>query len=207
MLIAGGSPGLTGAPCLAALAAARAGAGYVTVCVPASLSLIFEARLLEAMTLALPDEEGAHAPAGVQPLLAAAGRVSASARSCLARALGAARTPTAFARAVLAGAELPVVLDADGLNVYAGDIDSLRGHATVLTPHAGELGRLLGSGGGRIAAARLRCAREAAERAQRCRRAEGRRHARCRPRRPGCGESRRDAGAGDRRDRATCLPG
>jgi hypothetical protein len=57
VLVAGGSPGLTGAPCLAALAAARAGAGYVTVCVPQSLSLVFESRLLEAMTIALPDED------------------------------------------------------------------------------------------------------------------------------------------------------
>ena len=64
VLVAGGSPGLTGAPCLAALAAARAGAGYVTVCVPASLAQIFESRLLEQMTLSLPDERGEHTAAG-----------------------------------------------------------------------------------------------------------------------------------------------
>ena len=51
VLVCGGSTGLTGAPCLAAEAAARAGAGYVTACVPASLNPIFEARLLEVMTL------------------------------------------------------------------------------------------------------------------------------------------------------------
>jgi len=167
VLIVGGSPGLTGAPSLAVLAAARAGAGYVTACVPASLSLIFETRLLEAMTLALPEENGFHAPAGVAPLLeAAAGRGSAFSALALGPGLGRGESAAAFVRAVLEGAQLPVVLDADGLNAFAGEIDSLRGRAAVLTPHEGELGRLLGGGGGRIAAARLRCAREAAERAQ-----------------------------------------
>ena len=59
VLVAGGSRGLTGAPCLAAMAAARAGAGYVTACVPATLQAIFETRLLEVMTRALPDDDGA----------------------------------------------------------------------------------------------------------------------------------------------------
>jgi len=168
VLVVGGSPGLTGAPCLAALAAARAGAGYVTACVPASLALVFESRLLEAMTLALPDEGGCHTPAGVPRLLeAVAGRGSAFSALALGPGLGRGESAAAFVRAVLAGAGLPVVLDADGLNVYAGDIDALRGQAAVLTPHEGELGRLLGDGGpGGISAARLRCARDGAARAQ-----------------------------------------
>jgi NAD(P)H-hydrate epimerase len=137
----------------------------VTACVPASLSLIFEARLLETMTLALPDEDGSHAPAGVQALLeAAAGRGSAFSALALGPGLGRGESAQAFIRAVLEAVELPVVLDADGLNAYAGEIDSLRGRAAVLTPHEGELERLLGEGG--IAGARLRRAREAAERAQ-----------------------------------------
>ncbi len=74
MLVAGGSQGLTGAPCLSALAAARAGAGYVTACVPASLQTIFAGHLLEVMTRALPDEEGSLAPEGVETVLTAAQR-------------------------------------------------------------------------------------------------------------------------------------
>ena len=161
VIVAGGSPGLTGAPCLAALAAARAGAGYVTVCAPASLSAIFEAKLLEAMTLALPDEDGAHAPAGVAELAAAA-----SARGgalVLGPGLGRSTSAAGFARAVPAAVTLPIVLDADGLNAFAGDPEALAGVA-VITPHEGELGRLLGRPAAEIAAARLRSAREAAAR-------------------------------------------
>ena len=84
VLVAGGSRGLTGAPCLAAGAAMRAGAGYVTACIPGSLEAIFEARLLEAMTLALPDQDGVLTPAGVDLVVGAAQRGGAgrSARVC-----------------------------------------------------------------------------------------------------------------------------
>jgi NAD(P)H-hydrate epimerase len=160
VLVAGGSPGLTGAPCLAALAAARAGAGYVTVCVPESLSLIFEGRLLEAMTIALPDEHGAHTPAGVAPLAAAA--AARGGALVLGPGLGRGEGAAAFVRALLEAVSLPVVLDADGLNAFAGDLESLGGRAAVLTPHAGELARLLGTEAASVDSARLRSAREAA---------------------------------------------
>jgi NAD(P)H-hydrate epimerase len=161
VLVVGGSPGLTGAPCLAALAAARAGAGYVTACVPGSLALVFETRLLETMTLALPDEHGAHCAAGVAPLAeAAAARGGAL---VLGPGLGRSEAAAAFARALLDAVALPIVLDADGLNAYAGALDALRGRAAVLTPHEGELARLLGCEAATVAGARLRCAREAAQ--------------------------------------------
>jgi NAD(P)H-hydrate epimerase len=163
VLVAGGSPGLTGAPSLAALAAARAGAGYVTVCVPASLSLVFETRLLEAMTLALPDEHGEHTPSGVEALAAAA--AARGGAMVLGPGLGRGEGAAAFVRGVLEAVALPVVLDADGLNAYAGALDSLSGRAAVLTPHEGELARLLGTTAAIVAAARLRHAREAAMRA------------------------------------------
>ena len=77
VLVAGGSAGLTGAPCLASEAAARAGAGYVTACIPGSLSLIFEVRLLEAMTRSLPDEDGALGAEAIEHVLSAAERADA----------------------------------------------------------------------------------------------------------------------------------
>src|SRR6202043_1245011 len=113
VLVVGGSPGLTGAPSLSALAAARAGAGYVTVCVPAALSLVFETRLLEAMTLALPDERGEHTVDG-------GGAAARGGALVLGPGLGRGEGAAAFARGVLDAVELPVVLDADGLNAYAG---------------------------------------------------------------------------------------
>jgi NAD(P)H-hydrate epimerase len=164
VLVVGGSPGLTGAPSLSALAAARAGAGYVTVCVPASLSLVFETRLLEAMTLALPDERGEHTLSGVAPLVAAA--AARGGAVVLGPGLGRGAGAAAFARGVLEAVALPVVLDADGLNAYAGALDSLSGRAAVLTPHEGELARLLGATAAAVASARLRYARDAASRAR-----------------------------------------
>jgi hydroxyethylthiazole kinase-like uncharacterized protein yjeF len=162
VLVAGGSPGLTGAPCLAALAAARSGAGYVTVCVPQSLALVFEGRLLEAMTIALPDEHGTHIPAGVAPLAAAA--AARGGALVLGPGLGRGEGAAAFTRAALQAVSVPVVLDADGLNAFASELESVRGRAAVLTPHEGELGRLLGVEAARVGAARLSSVREAAAR-------------------------------------------
>jgi NAD(P)H-hydrate epimerase len=135
----------------------------VTVCVPASLALVFETRLLEAMTLALPDAHGEHTLGGVEPLAAAA--AARGGALVLGPGLGRGDAPAAFARALLEAVSLPVVLDADGLNAYAGELESLRGRVAVLTPHEGELARLLGDGAASVAATRLRSARDAAVRA------------------------------------------
>ena len=164
VVVGGGSRGLTGAPCLAAEAAMRAGAGYVTALVPASLELVFETRLLEVMTRALPDDDGALSPGGIDAAVAAAARGGA-----LVLGPGAGRSDGAFdfVRALAARAGVPLLLDADGLNAHAGALESLaaRSAPTVLTPHAGELARLLGSSGDEVGRTRLRSAREAARRA------------------------------------------
>jgi hydroxyethylthiazole kinase-like uncharacterized protein yjeF len=162
VLVVGGSPGLTGAPCLAAEAAPRAGAGYVTACIPGSLSLVFEIRLLEAMTRALPDADGALGPDSAGPVLEAAERADAL---VLGPGLGRADATFEFARTVAARAPLPLLLDADGLNAHAGRLADLAGRdaPTVLTPHAGELARLLDTDSDSVERARLRHAREAAE--------------------------------------------
>jgi NAD(P)H-hydrate epimerase len=164
VVVAGGSRGLTGAPCLACEAAMRAGAGYVTAFVPRSLETIFELRLLEVMTRALPDENGSFAHRGAEAVLEAAARAGAL---VLGPGLGRAEGAFAFAREIAARAKLPLLLDADGLNAHAGALDDLaaRTAATVLTPHAGELGRLLGRSSDEIEAHRLSSAREAARRA------------------------------------------
>ncbi|MFP5362785.1 MAG: NAD(P)H-hydrate dehydratase [Thermoleophilia bacterium] len=164
VLVAGGSRGLTGAPCLAAEAAMRAGAGYVTALVPASLEPIFETRLLEVMTRGLPDDRGALSPAGIDAALELTSRAGA-----LVLGPGAGRSEAAFAflRTIAARADVPLLLDADGLNAHAGSLDALaqRAAPTVLTPHAGELARLLDSSSDEVGRTRLRSAREAARRA------------------------------------------
>ena len=165
VVVAGGSRGLTGAACLASEAAMRAGAGYVTALVPASLEAIFEMRLLEVMTRAMRDDDGALTEAAVEDALAMTERAGA-----LVLGPGAGRSEAAFAfvRALAARTDVPLLLDADGLNAHAGMLDALaeRRAPTVLTPHAGELARLLEASSEEVGRCRLRSAREAARRAQ-----------------------------------------
>jgi ADP-dependent NAD(P)H-hydrate dehydratase / NAD(P)H-hydrate epimerase len=160
--IAGGSRGLTGAVQMSSQAAIRAGAGYATVAVPADLELIFAGGQPEVMSVGCPGGDGCLAPASAKPLLRAFER---SAAGVLGPGLG--RDPGAveLAREVLAKIGAPLVLDADGLNAFAGALGQIaaRQGPTVLTPHAGELGRLLGRGPEEISAQRLATAREVAQ--------------------------------------------
>jgi ADP-dependent NAD(P)H-hydrate dehydratase / NAD(P)H-hydrate epimerase len=164
VVIAGGARGLTGAPTMTALAAQRAGAGYVRVAVPAPAEPMLEGRLLEAMTHGLPhDGEGFHSPAGVESLLETARRAGSV---VLGPGLGRSEGAVAFAREVARRVEAPLLVDADGLNAHAGALEVLaeRAAPTVLTPHAAELGRLLERDSAAVEAHRLAYAREAAER-------------------------------------------
>ena len=161
VVIAGGSRGLSGAPRMAALASMRAGAGYVQLAVPASTQATFELALMEAMTRGLADEDGAHGPAGVDALVEMAAQAGCV---VLGPGLGRSEGAMAFARAASAAVDVPMLIDADGLNAYAGVLESLgeRRAATVLTPHAGEMGRLLGRPSSEVEERRLEAAREAA---------------------------------------------
>jgi NAD(P)H-hydrate epimerase len=161
VLVAGGSRGLTGAPSLAAEAAQRAGAGYVTACVPASAQPILAQRLLEAMTRALPDDDGAHTAAGVDEVMELSRRGGAL---VVGPGIGRSDGAFAFARELVARAQVPVVLDADGLNAHAGDLAAIarRSAPAVLTPHEGELGRLLDVDSSVVQARRLEHVRAAA---------------------------------------------
>jgi hydroxyethylthiazole kinase-like uncharacterized protein yjeF len=165
VLVCGGSLGLTGAPCLASESAQRAGAGYVTALVPASLNLVFEQRLLEAMSVPLPDEAGALAPGGLDEILTRCKRAGAL---VLGPGIGRAEPTRKLVRALAARAPIPLLLDADGLYAYSGRLPELsqRAAATVVTPHAGELGRLLEHKSSEIDAHRLSAVRAAASAAQ-----------------------------------------
>jgi hydroxyethylthiazole kinase-like uncharacterized protein yjeF len=166
VLVAGGSRGLTGAPRMAGEASMRAGAGYVTVCIPASLQgILAAAGTPELMTRAMPDDGDA------LTLEATAGVLEASARGgslALGPGLGRSAGAFAFARSLAAEAEVAMVLDADGLNAHAGRLGELAGRSapTVLTPHAGELARLLELDSADVERERLRHVRAAAEQAR-----------------------------------------
>jgi NAD(P)H-hydrate epimerase len=146
---------------LASEAAARAGAGYVTACIPESLNLIFETRLLEVMTVPLPDHAGSLQPDGAETVLERARRSNAL---VLGPGLGRESGALTLARNLARAADLPMLLDADGLNAHAGKLSALakRSAPTVLTPHAGELARLLESDSQAIEARRLESVRQAA---------------------------------------------
>jgi ADP-dependent NAD(P)H-hydrate dehydratase / NAD(P)H-hydrate epimerase len=159
--VAGGSRGLTGAVRMSSRAAIRAGAGYATVAVPADLEPIFEAGQPEVMSVGCPGGDGCLAPASAKPLLRAFERAAAG---VLGPGLGRDPGSVELAREVLPAIAAPLVLDADGLNAFAGELGRVaeREAPTVLSPHAGELGRLLGRDSEEIAAHRLSAAREAA---------------------------------------------
>jgi NAD(P)H-hydrate epimerase len=150
---------------MVSLAAMRAGAGYVTACVPASLRGILDAQLMEVMTRGLPDEHGSLTPEAVPHMKEPLERAGALA---LGPGLGRDAGAVKFARRLAREAEVAMVLDADGLNAHAGSIEELaaREAPTVLTPHAGELGRLLDTDSESVQRERLSHARIAAERAQ-----------------------------------------
>ena len=163
VLVVGGSRGLTGAPRMAAEASMRAGAGYVSACIPASLQdIIATAGTPEVMTRGLPDDDdGALTPDALAGVREASARVGAI---VLGPGLGRSASAFAFARALAAEADVSLVLDADGLNAHAGSLGDLAARAapTVLTPHAGELGRLLELDSAEIERERLRHVRAAA---------------------------------------------
>jgi NAD(P)H-hydrate epimerase len=144
LLVLAGSRGFTGAGVLATRAAARMGAGLVTLGCPRGIATSVESRLLDAMTLPLPETD-----AGVFAESAAASALGAL-ESRTALAIGPGMTidhaAARFVRAVLAKSAVPAVVDADALNALAGHLGTLRDRKapTILTPHPGEAARLLG---------------------------------------------------------------
>jgi NAD(P)H-hydrate epimerase len=138
VLVVGGSRGLSGAPCLTALAAMRSDAGYVTMGGPRSVIPVFEHWVLEAVKRPLPeDEDGLLTLDGADEALTLAQRASSVA---LGTGLGRSEGTKAAVRRLLEELQVPVVVDADGLwELEPGDWPAPR----VLTPHSGELARLL----------------------------------------------------------------
>jgi NAD(P)H-hydrate epimerase len=152
VLVVGGQPGMTGAACLSALAALRADAGYVTVAVPTESLPVIETLALEPVKIGWTDESA------LETIAAAAERAGALA---LGPGLGRGETRRVLVRDLLRTIELPAVVDADALDGFEA---VERPAATVLTPHAGELARLLETGSDWVGAHRLEAARSAVER-------------------------------------------
>ena len=143
VVVAGGSSGKTGAAGLAALGALRSGAGLVTVATPRVCLPAVAALAPEYMTLGIDHDDDGRVRGD------AAGAVLAERCDVLAvgPGLGRGTGVTRFVRELVDRAPAPMVLDADALNAFAGDPAGLRGRpdrALVITPHAGEMGRIIG---------------------------------------------------------------
>jgi NAD(P)H-hydrate epimerase len=163
VLVCAGSVGFTGAPSLCALGALRAGAGLVSLAVGESIYPIVAGRAVEAMPHPLPDADGAlseHAWSRFAELAAEADVVAVG------PGLGTGPGIVALVQRLLRDVRIPLVLDADALNVLAGKDEPLtRSKAQkILTPHPGEIGRLLGRSTEEVQRDRLGVAREAAAR-------------------------------------------
>jgi len=158
VLVVGGSPGKTGAPLLAAEGALRSGAGLATIAARGPAAAALDAKVVEAMTDALPWD----APGATQRVLELA-----ASRDALVVGPGLGTDPDAAALvlAVVSAAARPVVLDADALTALASDPQRLatRTAPTVLTPHPGELARLLGTTAADVQSDRIGAARRAAK--------------------------------------------
>jgi NAD(P)H-hydrate epimerase len=152
VLVVGGAPGTTGAPVLTAMAALRADAGYVTVAVPRQCLAAVEVLALE------PVKRGFDWDEADEVILAEAARAGAVA---IGPGLGRSAEAHTLVARLLDRLEVPVVVDADAL-FRLEPVE--RAHATVLTPHAGELARLLHRDSAWVDAHRLAAARECAER-------------------------------------------
>lgn len=159
--VVAGSVGMTGAAALTADAALRSGAGRVSLGVPASLNDILEVKLSEVMTVPLSEVRkrrclSLRALGEVRDLLLSADVLA------LGPGLGRYRETAELVRRLVLESELPLVLDADGLNAFAGAADLLKGRSAplVLTPHVGEFARLSGLDREQILAAPIAVARD-----------------------------------------------
>jgi NAD(P)H-hydrate epimerase len=162
VVILGGSPGLTGAPTLAAQGALRAGAGLVTVGCAASLNPILEVKLTEAMTRPLPGEtDGTLGPGSAGAALELAGAADAV---VLGPGLSREAEAQQFARDMLRQCASPMVIDADALAAINPSLLRVRTAEapTVITPHPGEMARLIGCSIEEVQRDRLACARQVA---------------------------------------------
>jgi NAD(P)H-hydrate epimerase len=163
-VVVGGSLRMTGAVALAGRAAYRAGAGLVAIAVPERILPVVEGAVREAVFVDLPETDAGSVAGGSDWLDEVIGEANA-----LALGPGMTTDPATaeWIRGVVRSSEIPVVLDADGLNAFAGLADELadRKADLVLTPHAGEFARLSGVSAADLQSDRVRHVRDLAARA------------------------------------------
>jgi NAD(P)H-hydrate epimerase len=165
VVVIGGSRSMTGAVSLMARAAYRSGAGLVAAGVPSSILPVVQGAVREAVFAPLPETEDGTASGGTERLSELIGQAGALA---IGPGMTTNERTSAWVRELVRGSEIPVVLDADGLNAFAGRASELadRKADLVLTPHAGEFSRLSGVSAKDLAADRVGHARKLAAETQ-----------------------------------------
>lgn len=149
ILIVAGSRGKTGAALLAARACMRAGAGLATLGVPESLMDIFQSRVTEEMLLPLPDKGNGSLSSGASDLIL--GFLSEKADVlCIGPGIGVSVETQKMMEEIVLSSISPMVIDADGINAISQATDVLKKAKApiILTPHTGEMARLLNLGSG-----------------------------------------------------------
>jgi ADP-dependent NAD(P)H-hydrate dehydratase / NAD(P)H-hydrate epimerase len=171
VLLVAGSVGKSGAAVLCGTAALRAGAGLVTLATPAEVQPIVAAAQPELMTQPLP----ATASGTISGEAVKAGRFNAVLQGKtvlgIGPGIGTHLETQEFVRNVVANSTLPIVLDADGLNAFAGHGEKLaerKSKYLVVTPHPGEMARLTGLTNAEVQERRIECALEAAKKWNAC---------------------------------------
>jgi len=160
LLVIAGSTGKTGAAAMTSAAAMRSGAGLVTLGIAKSLNPSIEAQVLEVMTAPLPESEpGILADTAFDDIKQLAAR-----KNCVALGpgLGQAGGTRNLVKKMISQIDTPMVIDADGLNNIAGQTQILKKlkAPVVLTPHPGEMARLIQSSPAAVQQNRLACARD-----------------------------------------------
>jgi NAD(P)H-hydrate epimerase len=164
LLVVAGSLGKSGAAALASHAALRAGAGLVTLAVPSSLNVAMESRLTEVMTLPVAELPSVAIAAAAAPELCQF--LQKADALVLGPGLGTHPETIKCVHSVLQHTRVPVVLDADGSNSLVGHLDVLQRcpGPVILTPHPGEMARLLGTSTQAVQTQRLEIAQAFVER-------------------------------------------
>lgn len=162
LLVVAGSVGMTGAAAMTAQGGLRIGSGLVTLASPRGAHAVLAAKLTEAMIHPLPGEDALE-PSALEELTSLCEGKNALA---LGPGLGQKEETFAFARELIPLCPVPLILDADGLNAVADSPELLlqRGAPTVLTPHPGEMARLIRGTVAQVEGDRIGAAREFARR-------------------------------------------
>lgn len=161
LLVVAGSRSMTGAAVMSVEGAQRGGCGITFLATPRSAAAALDLRLTETLVYGMSeDDQGYMNPEALEDILEQAGRASAL---VVGPAVGTGDGSRELLEGILREAEAPVLLDADGISLLAGsDALAKRDAPTVITPHAGELGRLIDTGAKEVSARRLASARQAA---------------------------------------------